>query len=67
MKHEDQNNVYGGISTTNAGTFTNLTLPLPPSGVVDATGAPPAPGRGVDDFRPTAPRHSPGVGHSIHN
>lgn len=21
----------------------------------------------IDDFRPTAPGHSPGVGHSIHN
>ncbi|KAJ1415220.1 hypothetical protein SESBI_18171 [Sesbania bispinosa] len=28
---------------------------------------PPPPGRDVDDFRPTAPGHSPGVGHSIHN
>ncbi|WCJ31100.1 Precursor of CEP3 [Euphorbia peplus] len=26
----------------------------------------PPPGH-VDDFRPTAPGHSPGVGHSVHN
>jgi hypothetical protein len=26
-----------------------------------------APGHDIDDFRPTAPGHSPGVGHSIEN
>lgn len=52
---EHQDHVHGGISTINAAaTFTT-------------TGVPPPPSHGVDDFRPTAPGHSPGVGHSIHN
>ncbi|XP_019083745.1 PREDICTED: uncharacterized protein LOC109125708 [Camelina sativa] len=25
------------------------------------------PSHGVDTFRPTAPGHSPGIGHSVHN
>ncbi|WRX09982.1 hypothetical protein QQP08_002469 [Theobroma cacao] len=37
--------------------------PSPPSVVVGASQAPPP--KPVDDFRPTAPGHSPGVGHSI--
>ncbi|KAL4372776.1 hypothetical protein HN51_006762 [Arachis hypogaea] len=28
---------------------------------------PPPPSHDVNDFRPTAPGHSPGVGHSVHN
>nr|KYP66859.1 hypothetical protein KK1_013170 [Cajanus cajan] len=35
--------------------------------VADVSGSPPSAGRDVDNFRPTAPGHSPGVGHSIHN
>ncbi|KAK4584566.1 hypothetical protein RGQ29_022331 [Quercus rubra] len=31
------------------------------------TSPPPPPNRDVDDFRPTSPGHSPGVGHSIQN
>ncbi|KAL1212199.1 Precursor of CEP3 [Cardamine amara subsp. amara] len=27
----------------------------------------PPPSHGVDTFRPTAPGHSPGIGHSVHN
>ncbi|KAG4930809.1 hypothetical protein GLYMA_17G176900v4 [Glycine max] len=36
-------------------------------GDISATGVAPPPGRGVEDFRPMTPRHSPGVGHSVHN
>ena len=42
----------------------------PPSdGETDASQALPLPppGRDINDFRPTAPGHSPGVGHSVHN
>ncbi|XWS41936.1 hypothetical protein CRYUN_Cryun17cG0125100 [Craigia yunnanensis] len=39
--------------------------PSPPSVVIGATQAPPP--KNVDDFRPTAPGHSPGVGHSLQN
>ncbi|XVF59453.1 hypothetical protein PTKIN_Ptkin07bG0277300 [Pterospermum kingtungense] len=40
--------------------------PSPPSVVIGgATQAPPP--KNADDFRPTAPGHSPGVGHSLQN
>lgn len=29
--------------------------------------SPPTPAADIDDFRPTTPGHSPGVGHSIEN
>ncbi|CAK9167138.1 unnamed protein product [Ilex paraguariensis] len=38
--------------------------PMPPSQAVDVSRPPPPPGH-VDDFRPTVPGHSPGVGHSL--
>ncbi|KAJ4848668.1 hypothetical protein Tsubulata_041006 [Turnera subulata] len=42
---------------------TNVSPPTPPA---PAVGQPaPPPGHRVDDFRPTAPGHSPGVGHSL--
>ncbi|MED6155794.1 hypothetical protein PIB30_008376 [Stylosanthes scabra] len=53
-----------GVSTNTAETYKNTEvsttglLPPPPE---------PAIGHDVDDFRPTEPGHSPGVGHSIHN
>ncbi|XVE82769.1 hypothetical protein DITRI_Ditri16bG0032400 [Diplodiscus trichospermus] len=37
----------------------------PPSVVIGETQAPPP--KNVGDFRPTAPGHSPGVGHSLQN
>ncbi|KAL2348406.1 hypothetical protein Fmac_002406 [Flemingia macrophylla] len=43
------------ISTTNVA-VADVSPPPPPSA-----------GRDVDNFRPTAPGHSPGVGHSLHN
>ncbi|KAK7263115.1 hypothetical protein RJT34_30700 [Clitoria ternatea] len=52
----------GGNSATNAATFRNVSSQT----LVDASGAAPPPNHGVDDFRPTIPGHSPGVGHSIH-
>jgi len=50
------------IPTTNVAAFdtdVSVSPPTPPSAA--------APGRDVDNFRPTAPGHSPGVGHSVHN
>ncbi|KAJ7944410.1 Precursor of CEP3 [Quillaja saponaria] len=56
---------------TNATTATNVSSPAPPTHqVVGGAGAsppPPSPSHGIDDFRSTAPGHSPGVGHSIQN
>ncbi|KAE9613028.1 hypothetical protein Lal_00027345 [Lupinus albus] len=68
MESENQENVHGGISTTNAPILTNVSLPKLPSEANGATTVvPPPPGHGVDNFRPTEPGHSPGVGHSDHN
>ncbi|KAL9326967.1 hypothetical protein ACSQ67_007612 [Phaseolus vulgaris] len=66
LKHNNQvhSDVHGGISATNAATLKNV-APLTPSTMVGATLAAPPPGRGVEDFRPTTPGHSPGVGHSV--
>jgi len=48
------------ISTTKVAPLdADVSQPTPPSATV--------PGRDVDGFRPTAPGHSPGVGHSVHN
>ncbi|XP_028783728.1 precursor of CEP9-like [Neltuma alba] len=55
LANHDQKNVHGGLVTPNE----TQSPPTPPSE--------PAPGREVHDFRPTAPGHSPGVGHSAHN
>lgn len=52
IKHQ----MHSGISTTNVA---DVSPPTPPSAAV--------PGRDVDNFRPTAPGHSPGVGHAAHN
>ena len=45
--------------------ITSESTPTPPT--VSVSQLPPPPNRGVDDFRPTAPGHSPGAGHSIQN
>ncbi|KAI8032434.1 Precursor of CEP3 [Camellia lanceoleosa] len=66
----DQNSYLHGEST-NSTTYMNESVllapppPIAPSQVVDQPHSPP-PGH-VDDFRPTAPGHSPGVGHSLQN
>ncbi|BAU00198.1 hypothetical protein LR48_Vigan06g034400 [Vigna angularis] len=52
--------MQGRIWKTNVAPFeVGVSPPAPPSVA--------APGRDVDNFRPTAPGHSPGVGHSVHN
>ncbi|CAK7337644.1 unnamed protein product [Dovyalis caffra] len=46
----------------------NATKVSPPAPSTPAFGEPhPSPPGHVDDFRPTAPGHSPGVGHSLQN
>ncbi|OAY35414.1 hypothetical protein MANES_12G100000v8 [Manihot esculenta] len=42
-------------------------IPIPSGAVVDEPPPSPTTPGHVDDFRPTAPGHSPGVGHSIQN
>ncbi|KAK7406567.1 hypothetical protein VNO78_08194 [Psophocarpus tetragonolobus] len=56
-----QMHMHSAISTTNnvAPLLADVSPPTPPSAAL--------PGRDVDNFRPTAPGHSPGVGHTVHN
>ncbi|TKY70559.1 hypothetical protein E2542_SST06850 [Spatholobus suberectus] len=56
-----KHHMHRGISTTInvAELVADVSPPTPPTAA--------GPGRGVDNFRPTAPGHSPGVGHSVHN
>ncbi|CAL1408697.1 unnamed protein product [Linum trigynum] len=73
-----QNTLDNSSNTSTKGSATveveDAVVTGPPPPVV-ATGEPQqqqppsaaAPGRGTDDFRPTTPGHSPGVGHSTHN
>ena len=42
-------------------------LPAAPTTQEVAESQPPPLGRGEEDFRPTTPGHSPGVGHSVQN
>ncbi|KAL0543062.1 hypothetical protein IC582_018149 [Cucumis melo] len=51
--HEGKASNNDAVSTPN---------PNPPTAAAGST-----PGRKMDDFRPTTPGHSPGVGHSIKN
>ncbi|KAK7252838.1 hypothetical protein RIF29_37070 [Crotalaria pallida] len=70
IKDEHHEDMHDGVTTINATTFTNVMSPptlLPSEADGATTGVPPPPGHGIDDFRPTAPGHSPGVGHSVHN
>lgn len=60
IKHGGQ--LHGDDSANVA--ITKESPPPPPSLGVSG---PPPPGHDIDDFRPTAPGHSPGVGHSIEN
>ncbi|KAF3438934.1 hypothetical protein FNV43_RR17209 [Rhamnella rubrinervis] len=55
-----------GDSTSKA-SLANAPPTTPPSAVTGASQSPPTPAHNVSDFRPTAPGHSPGVGHSLQN
>ena len=46
--------------------ITKESPPTPPA-ALGVSQLPPPPRHDIDDFRPTAPGHSPGVGHSIKN
>lgn len=61
----DVNTIFNEIEAANVSPPpAPTTLPLPPPLV---STVPPALPHSLDDFRPTAPGHSPGVGHNIHN
>jgi hypothetical protein len=56
--------LHGDDSANEA--ITKESPPTPPA-ALSVSQPPPPPRHDVDDFRPTAPGHSPGVGHSIKN
>ncbi|KAJ9177232.1 hypothetical protein P3X46_012470 [Hevea brasiliensis] len=66
----DKHNVHGDndsdveVPTT---IWSPPATPVPAGAVIGEPGSSPPPPGHVDDFRPTAPGHSPGVGHSIQN
>ena len=61
IKHDDR--LHGDDKSNKE--ITGVSPPTLPT--VNVSQPPPPPNRGVDDFRPTSPGHSPGVGHSIQN
>ncbi|KAI3768363.1 hypothetical protein L2E82_18977 [Cichorium intybus] len=69
--HVKETIVKGGTNDTPYGSeavVTKPTLPTPPSeSLVGSQSLVPPPPHAVEDFRPTAPGHSPGAGHSIHD
>ncbi|KAL2333578.1 hypothetical protein Fmac_014791 [Flemingia macrophylla] len=68
LKHNEGNQHLVKCKDHDCGISATTVSPLTPStSMVGATGAAPPPGHGVDDFRPTTPGHSPGVGHLIQN
>jgi hypothetical protein len=62
VKHDGK--LRGDDSANEA--ITKESPPTPPA-ALSVSQPPPPPRHDVDDFRPTAPGHSPGVGHSIKN
>ena len=71
-------NTSGKVKGRNGTTYAQealLTKPMPQipptqsqtKSIVESQMQPPSPPHGADDFRPTAPGHSPGVGHAIQN
>ncbi|KAL2522774.1 hypothetical protein Fot_26751 [Forsythia ovata] len=69
LKLKDKNdlNAYSSTETVNANVAAFMPPPPPVPVAFDSRPPPPSPPPGhVDDFRPTAPGHSPGIGHSSH-
>ncbi|XP_031265552.1 precursor of CEP3-like [Pistacia vera] len=62
---EQKSNLHGDENTTVRAANANVSPPTAPTAPVGEL-APPPP-KHADDFRPTAPGHSPGVGHAIQN
>ncbi|XP_044470546.1 precursor of CEP5-like [Mangifera indica] len=62
---EQKNNLHGDENTTVTAANPDVSPPTAPSVAVGES--PPPPPKHADDFRPTAPGRSPGVGHAIQN
>ncbi|KAK3222455.1 hypothetical protein Dsin_009480 [Dipteronia sinensis] len=71
INNTKQNNNLHGEQVPTVRVTANANLMSPPAALSVAVGdqslPPPPPSRHADDFRPTAPGHSPGVGHSLQN
>ncbi|TXG59461.1 hypothetical protein EZV62_014034 [Acer yangbiense] len=71
INNAKQNNNLHGEEFPTVRVTANANLMSPPAAPSVAVGdqslPPPPPPRHTDDFRPTAPGHSPGVGHSVQN
>ncbi|TXG48728.1 hypothetical protein EZV62_024603 [Acer yangbiense] len=70
INNAKQNNNLHGEEFPTVRVTENANLMSPPAAPSVAVGdqsLPPPPPRHIDDFRPTAPGHSPGVGHSLQN
>ncbi|KAL4644859.1 hypothetical protein ACB092_02G194200 [Castanea dentata] len=63
---QTQTKIYETETIKHDEEITSESPPAAPT-TVNVSQPPPSPNRGVDDFRPTTPGHSPGVGHSIQN
>ncbi|GMN26929.1 hypothetical protein TIFTF001_049328 [Ficus carica] len=65
--HLNETKIVGNL--INGDNEESFDIATPSDGETDAPQAlpPPPPGHETSDFRPTAPGHSPGVGHSVHN
>ncbi|KAJ4714909.1 Precursor of CEP3 [Melia azedarach] len=62
---EQKNNLHGDKYPTVSASNADLSPPTAPSvGVGESVPPPP---KNAENFRPTAPGHSPGVGHSLQN
>ncbi|KAK3222435.1 hypothetical protein Dsin_009460 [Dipteronia sinensis] len=65
---KQNNNLHGEeFPTVRVTANANLMSPPAAPSVVVGESLPPPPPKHADDFRPTAPGHSPGVGHSLQN
>ncbi|XP_044470545.1 precursor of CEP5-like [Mangifera indica] len=62
---KQKSNLHGDENTTVTAANDNVSPPTAPSLPVGESPSPPP--KRADDFRPTAPGHSPGVGHAIQN
>lgn len=56
---------FNKLAVSNTQPLASPSPPTPTDVVVGATETPPP--KNANDFRPTAPGHSPGVGHSLQN
>ncbi|KAK8606839.1 hypothetical protein V6N13_052595 [Hibiscus sabdariffa] len=55
------------INGVSVNTYNTKSPPSPPTAVIEARENQAPPPKNNEDFRPTSPGHSPGVGHAVQN